>query len=256
MLSIAVITFAFLLASFVKGIVGLGLPLVALGLLALVMSPAQAAALLVVPSMVTNLWQLFAGPDFRAVLRRLWPMMLAIVLGTWATAWIGGAMLIGPDARKAAGGLGVGLVIYALLGLAAPRLAVPRRWEPWLSPLVGVLTGAAAAATGVFAIPAVPYFRAMQLEKEDLVQALGLSFTVSTLALAVVLAWSGALQLGTAGASLLVLLPTALGMAAGQWLRLRVSEELFRKLFLIGLLALGLYLSSYLMPYLTSVFTQ
>src|SRR5512140_2112791 len=114
MLSIAIVTFAFLLASFVKGMVGLGLPLVALGLLALVMSPAEAAALLVVPSTVTNLWQLFAGPSVRALVRRLWSMMLAIVLSPWITAWAGGAMLIGPDARMATGALGVALAVYAL----------------------------------------------------------------------------------------------------------------------------------------------
>jgi uncharacterized membrane protein YfcA len=247
MLSIAIVTFAFLLASFVKGMVGLGLPLVALGLLALVMTPGEAAALLVVPSMVTNVWQLVAGPALGALVRRLWSMMLTIVLSTWLTAWAGGAMLIGPDARLAAGWLGVVLFVYALFNLAAPRLAVPRHWEPWLSPLIGAVTGAAAAATGVFAVPAVPYFQALQLDKEDLVQALGLSFTVSTLALAAVLAVSGVLRLDNAGASLLVLVPTGLGMLAGQWLRLRVSEALFRRLFLVGLLALGAYLASRLL---------
>ena len=55
--SLALITFTFLLAGFVKGVIGLGLPTVAVGLLGLVMPPAEAAALLVVPSMVTNLWQ-------------------------------------------------------------------------------------------------------------------------------------------------------------------------------------------------------
>jgi uncharacterized membrane protein YfcA len=244
MLSIIIVTFAFLLASFVKGMVGLGLPLVALGLLALVMTPAEAAALLVVPSMVTNLWQLFAGPSIGALVRRLGSMMFAIVLSTWITAWAGGAMLIGPDAHIAAGGLGVALAAYALFNLVGPHFVVPKQWEPWLSPLIGALTGAAAAATGVFAVPAVPYFQALQLDKEDLVQTLGLSFSVSTLALAVVLAGSGILRLGNAGASVLVLAPTALGMIAGQWLRLRVSEQAFRKVFLIGLLVLGLYLAS------------
>ncbi|MDR6287867.1 putative membrane protein YfcA [Inquilinus ginsengisoli] len=66
------IALTFLLAGFVKGVLGLGLPTVAMGLLGLAMAPAQAAALLVVPSLVTNLWQLFAGPRFGGLLRRLW----------------------------------------------------------------------------------------------------------------------------------------------------------------------------------------
>jgi hypothetical protein len=73
----------FLLAGFVKGVIGLGLPTIGMGLLAVVMAPAQAAALLVVPSFVTNVWQLALGPGIGSLLRRLWPMLLGICLGAW-----------------------------------------------------------------------------------------------------------------------------------------------------------------------------
>ncbi|RVA24109.1 sulfite exporter TauE/SafE family protein, partial [Mesorhizobium sp. M7A.F.Ca.US.001.01.1.1] len=61
----------FLAAGFVKGVVGMGLPTVAMGLLAVTMPPAQAAALLLIPSLVTNLWQLLTGPSFRRLCKRL-----------------------------------------------------------------------------------------------------------------------------------------------------------------------------------------
>jgi uncharacterized membrane protein YfcA len=48
-----VATLTFLLAGFVKGVIGLGLPTVSMGLLSLVMAPAKAASLLIVPSFVT-----------------------------------------------------------------------------------------------------------------------------------------------------------------------------------------------------------
>ncbi|WP_343714138.1 sulfite exporter TauE/SafE family protein [Inquilinus sp.] len=237
LLLLAAVTF--LLAGFVKGMVGLGLPTVAMGLLGLAMAPAQAAALLVVPSLVTNLWQLFAGPRFGGLLRRLWPMMAGICLGTWA----GAGLLTGADAGRATVALGAALVLYAVIGLAGPRLSVPARMERWWSAPVGAATGLVTAATGVFVIPAVPFLQALRLEKEDLVQALGLSFTVSTLALAAGLARDGALPLSAAGASLLALAPALLGMAAGQWLRLRVRPEAFRRWFFLGLLLLGLDLA-------------
>ncbi|MDR6287866.1 hypothetical protein E9232_000365 [Inquilinus ginsengisoli] len=166
-------------------------------------------------------------------------MMAGICLGTWA----GAGLLTGALAGRAAIGLGAALVLYALIGLAGPRFAVPPRAERWLSPLVGAATGLVTGATGVFVIPAVPYLQALGLEKEDLIQALGLSFTVSTLALAAGLAQGGAFPLATAGTSLLALAPALLGMAAGQWLRLRVRPELFRRWFFLGLLALGLDLA-------------
>ena len=70
---LAFVSSTFVLAGFVKGVIGLGLPTVAMGLLAVVMTPAQAAALLTLPSFLTNVWQAM-GPGFLPLLRRVWPM--------------------------------------------------------------------------------------------------------------------------------------------------------------------------------------
>ncbi len=232
---ILLITGTFLLAGLVKGVIGLGLPTVAMGLLGLAMPPAYAAALLLVPSLVTNLWQLLAGPRFGALFWRLWGMMLGIVAGTLA----GSGLITGAAAPAAAAALGAALALYAVVGLAKLRLRVPPMSERWAGPLVGAATGLVTGATGVFVIPAVPYLGSLGLERDDLVQALGLSFTASTLALAAGLAWHGALPLQAAGISLLALVPALAGMALGGWLRARVRPETFRLCFFVGLLALG-----------------
>jgi uncharacterized membrane protein YfcA len=104
---------------------------------------------------------------------------------------------------------------------------------------VGAATGLVTGATGVFVVPAVPYLGSLGLDRDDLVQALGLSFTVSTLALAGGLAWHGALSMETSGISLLALAPALAGMALGGWLRARVRPETFRLYFFLGLLVLG-----------------
>jgi uncharacterized membrane protein YfcA len=232
------IAVTFLLAGTVKGVVGLGLPTISVGLLGLVMPPMQAAALLIVPSMVTNIWQLAAGSSPLAMLRRLWPMLTGICVGTWAMAWLVNAAEL-PEATSI---LGIALVAYALLGLASVRFSVAPTNEGWLGPVIGAVTGALTALTGVFVIPAVPYLQAIGLDKEELVQALGLSFTVSTLALAATLAHAQAFPAALAAASLLALLPAVLGMVAGQWARARLREDTFRRVFFAGLLALGAYL--------------
>ncbi len=233
-LSILVIA-TFLLAGMIKGVIGLGLPTIAMGLLGLAMSPAQAAALLIIPATLTNLWQLAFGGHLRQLVRRLWPMLLAIFLGTGAgTLWIGMA-----GGHWVVRGLGAALLLYALSGLFLPTLQVGSRAERWLAPLCGVLTGVITSATGVFVIPAVPYLQALGLSKDQLVQALGLSFTVSTLALGAGLFWRGALGGGELGASLLALIPAVAGMLLGQWLRQRISATLFKRVFFIGLGVLG-----------------
>src|SRR5258706_10439939 len=72
---------ALLLAGFVKGVVGLGLPTVSIGLLAVTMQPSRAIAIVIVPAIVTNIWQTFAGPHLRDIIRRLWPLMAGTVIG-------------------------------------------------------------------------------------------------------------------------------------------------------------------------------
>jgi uncharacterized membrane protein YfcA len=242
---LVVIGATFLLAGFVKGVVGLGLPTVGVGLLSLVMAPAEAAALLIVPSLVTNVWQLLAGPRFGALARRLWPMMAGVCVGTWAGLGVLHRLdlLTGAAATRAAGALGLALMLYAALGLTRVQVPAPGRHEAWLAPLVGGLTGVVTAATGVFAIPAVPYLGALGFGKDEMIQALGLSFTVSTVALALGLAATGVLRAEAAGASMLALAPALLGLAAGGWVRGRVQASTFRLCFLVGLFGLGLHLA-------------
>jgi uncharacterized membrane protein YfcA len=228
----------FALAGFVKGVIGLGLPTIAMGLLAAAMPPVEAAALLIVPSLLTNLWQMIAGPSLGAMTRRLWPMMVGVCLGTWA----GVGLMTGAAAHYGTVLLGGALVLYALSGLWALRATIARRREPSAGALAGAITGVITAATGVFVIPAVPYLQAIGLEKDDLVQALGLSFTISTLALAVNVAAAGGLTVGLASPTVLALVVSGIGMAVGQAVRARLAPPFFRRCFFVGLLGLGLYL--------------
>jgi uncharacterized protein len=237
---IAFIAAVFGLAGLVKGVLGLGLPTISMGLLAIVMTPLQAAAILVLPSFLTNVWQMAAGPSLKTALRRLWPMQAAVCLGTWA----GTGLMTGSYARYGGIVLGITLMIYAVTGFSSLRLSIDKAQEAWLGPIAGTATGLIAAATGVFVIPSVPYLQALDLDKEDFVQALGLSFTISTTALAVNLTFAGALNVRMAGTTLLALAMACGGMWIGQILRSRMSPALFRRCFFIGLLLLGAYLAS------------
>jgi uncharacterized protein len=165
-------------------------------------------------------------------------MMLGVCIGTWA----GAGLITGADARLVSGGLGACLVLYAALGLAKVRWTVRQDAERWQSPLMGAVTGLISAATGSFVLPGVPYLQAIGLEKDDLVQALGLSFTVSTFALAGNLAHAGVFNLNAATASLIAVLPALLGMWLGGVARGRMSQQAFRLSFYLGQLALGAYL--------------
>lgn len=234
---LAAVVAVFVLAGVVKGVVGLGLPTISMALLALVMAPAQAAALLIVPSLITNLWQARPWVTLRAVLGRIAGMQAGVCAGT-----VAGALWLGPPSGEWAGiCLGLALVAYAGWGLfGAPRMVQPRH-EPWLGIATGAVTGVITAATGVFVIPAVPYLQALNLDKNALIQAMGISFTVSTVALAAGLWLNGGYTAGAASASLLMLLPALAGMALGQRLRNRMSARTFKLCFMVSLALLGAY---------------
>lgn len=232
------ITLAFTAAGFVKGVVGMGLPTVAIGLLSIVMAPVSAVAILVIPSLVTNVWQLFAGPQFAALARRFASMLLAVCVGTF----MGIGVLTGPSSSTAGAALGAVLVAYGLFGLFGRAFTVAARVEPWLSPLIGLATGLIAGATGVFVVPMVPYLNSLSLAKDDLIQALGLSFTASTLALAGALAFKNQYQMPVIWNSMLAVLPALAGMYIGQRVRDKLQPAVFRRWFFIGLVVLGAYM--------------
>lgn len=234
---LAAVVTVFVLAGVVKGVVGLGLPTISMALLALVMAPAQAAALLIVPSLITNLWQALPWVTLRAVLRRIAGMQAGVCAGT-----VAGALWLGPPSGDWAGiFLGLALVAYAAWGLFGSPPTVQPRHEQWIGIAAGAVTGVITAATGVFVIPAVPYLQALKLGKDALIQAMGISFTVSTVALAAGLWLNGGYTAGAASASLLMLLPALAGMALGQRLRGRLSARTFKLCFMVSLALLGAY---------------
>ncbi|HEY5761715.1 MAG TPA: sulfite exporter TauE/SafE family protein [Rhodocyclaceae bacterium] len=234
--SLVLIAAVFLLAGWVKGIVGMGLPTVVMGALALAMPPAEAAALLIVPSLATNLRQFLAGPSPWKLARRMASLLLFICIGTA----LGIPLLTASATHWPALALGAVLAVYALIGLFARPFVLPpdaaRRWAPAVGGLTGVLTG----ATGVFVVPAVPYLSALGLSRDELVQALGISFTVSTIALGVALGVRTSYSPTLLALSVGAVLPALLGMALGQATRSRIAQAVFRRWFFTAMLAVGL----------------
>jgi uncharacterized membrane protein YfcA len=237
--SLALIAAVFLFAGFIKGTLGLGLPTVAMGFLAVTMPPGQAIAIVIVPAIVTNIWQTFIGGYLRDILRRLWPLMAGTVIGIWLNS----GLLTGPYASYGKVFLGVMLVVYAFVGLSKFNFKVAPRDEKWIGGIVGLVTGVISAATGVQVIPSMPFMQAIGMEKDELVQALGVFFTVATVALAFNITAAGLLTAATALPGAVAMAASFAGMFIGQALRSRMHPEVFRRWFLIAMIFLGLYLA-------------
>ena len=237
-LTAAIIFAVFLLAGGIKGLVGFGLPTVSLGLLTVAFDLTSAMMLLLVPSFVTNVWQATVGGNGRAILSRLWPFLAISTL----TVWIGALVLVRVDVHWLSALLGLLLVIYAGLNLAGVRIALTRGLENWAGPLIGAVNGVLTGMTGSFVVPGVLYLQAIGLTRDSLVQAMGIFFTLSTVALALALRGSGVLDLSLGAWSGAALLPACIGMVIGQRIRRRLSEARFRRVLFVSLLMLGSYI--------------
>lgn len=236
--TLLIILAVYLLAGFVKGVVGMGLPLVSVGLLTAIIGLQPAIALLVVPALLTNIWQGFSGKNTARLFRRFWTLYIP----TMIFAWPGTMALKHVEVGYLSGLLGVLLVIYTVLSLLRVTFNVPSDWEGRLNPFVGAVSGVLAGLTGAFTVPGVIYLQSTRLSREELVQAMGMIFTLSAIGLSIALSGQNLLTAQLGMLSTFAVLPAVVGMAIGTNIRKKTSERSFRRIFLIALGILGAYI--------------
>ena len=237
-LSIAIVMLTFLLAGGVKGVVGLGLPTVSVALLSAAFGIEAALPLLVIPSLVPKVWLGAVGGNATALFRRFGVALAIIPVATW----VGYHYIFAQAPQAMDRALGVALLVYAGLGLRAVRFPVPARAESALTPIIGAVNGLVTGVTGTFVIPIVMYLEALGLDRDELVQMMGITFAVSTAALAGVLVLHGAYRVEASLVSAVAVVPAIVGMVAGARLRTGLAPATFRKWLLVGLAVIGLKL--------------
>ncbi|MCR9135036.1 MAG: sulfite exporter TauE/SafE family protein [Alphaproteobacteria bacterium] len=236
--TLVIILAVFLLAGFVKGVVGMGLPLVSVGLLTAIIGLQPAIALLVIPALLTNIWQGLSGPDTVRLFRRFWPLFLPTMFFTWP----GTMALKHLDVSYLSALLGVLLIIYTLLSLMRITFNVPPNWERPLNPVIGAVSGVLAGLTGAFSVPGVVYLQSTRLSREELVQAMGMIFTLAAIGMSVSLSGQNLLPAQLGLVSAIAVIPAVIGMTIGTRIRMKTSEQSFRRIFLIALGVLGAYI--------------
>ena len=233
------VTATFLLAGTVKGVIGMALPTVSLGVLAATLGLKEAIVLMLVPSFVTNVWQGFSGIHLDFLIRRLCNLLLAILVGTW----FGVAALTMSDTSMLEALLGITLFLYGIFGLCTPAMPPAGHREAWLSPLIGGATGILAGLTGSTVLPVTPYLQTLKLSRDEFIQAMGMCFSTAALGIGMGLIGRNLLPpelglLSTAG-----VIPALLGMYIGQKIRQHLSEQLFKQVFFVSVILLGAYIS-------------
>ena len=199
----------------------------------------NAISLLLIPSLVTNIWQAAVGREFFKVLLRLWPLILTAS----TTVWLGTIVLTSVALSFLTALLGVVLILYSALNLSGLRFEVKPKHEWWIAPLIGFVNGILTGMTGIFVVPCAFYFQAIGLSRDTLIQSMGILFTALTIVLTVSLQTHNILTLELAGWSAMAIVPAILGVLLGQFIRHRISENVFNKFFFISLIFLGSFIT-------------
>ena len=236
---VVLVVLVFFVAGTIKGLIGFGLPTVSIAILAAFLGLIEAMTLMLLPSLITNLFQGLVGKYLIRLIRRYWSMFIFGAVFTWLSS----SLLSPGHAATFAVILGVVLILYGLSSLYSLQLPSPGSRERWISPLVGTVSGGITGITGVFLVPAVGYLQALRMERDELIQAIGLWVTIATLSLAFSLKDHDLFSNELGLLSLTAVFPALLGMWVGRILRPRLSESAFRHLFFAALMLLGVYIS-------------
>jgi uncharacterized membrane protein YfcA len=237
--TVAVIAATFLFGGSVKGLTGLGLPAVVLGILTATIGIQPAKVLILVPTLLTNVVQACVGGHGRALIARTWPFLIA------ATALAASGALTLPyfDAGVMSCLLGVVLLVYGASGLFQIRFKISERWQLPVGVLFGATNGFLTGLTGSSSVPGVFYLQSIGLLRDELIQGMGILFTLSAIGLTWSLGMQDLLSKELGAMSAVAVLPALLGMSLGQRIRKRIPEHQFRTVFHVALSLLGVYVA-------------
>lgn len=233
--TLLLLTGSFLAGGLVKGVIGTGLPTVALALLTITIGLKEGMAIIVLPSLLTNIEQGLFGGNVRSVLFRYWSFFLS----TGLLIWVGASLITRVNTHMLSAILGFTLILYSCFGLTTRQFQLPPEMESWLNPVIGSINGLLTGMTGSSVVPGVLYLQGLQMSRELFIQTMGLLFLISSASLGFALQKNQLFTTDLAILSFLAFIPAYAGMRCGRWIRHRITEETFRRFFFIFMLFLG-----------------
>ncbi len=229
---------AFLTAGAIKGAAGMGLPTTAVSLLTLAFDPRTAIALLLIPMIASNAWQVWRSGEVLRACRTYLPFAITLMAGVAITV----TMARNASDRTLLATLGVALLIFAAVNASRWAPSIPASYDAAAQTITGLVAGILGGLTSVWAPPMAIYLAARQVGKLEFVRACGLLIFLGSLPLAFGYLRQGFLTPGLFWLSVMLLVPTFAGFTIGERFRHRLSEDGFRRFLLVVFALMGLNL--------------
>jgi uncharacterized protein len=232
--AIAALTAVFVLGGVVKGVTGVGLPLVLVPLTALFLDMPVTVALLTVPMVATNVTQAMEGGGTLPAIRRLLPILGFVVIGLL----IGVHLLLSIDRRRLSLILGISFLALAAMLLLMPRVRIGDRAARLAGPVVGLAAGVLGGMSAMFGPPMIAYLVGRGTNPDSFVKQMAIFAFTASLAMLLALGGSGTMSAADVAVSAVAIVPIQAGMPLGRWLRRRTRPQWFR-IAVLAVLALG-----------------
>jgi len=230
------VLFAVFMASFLKGLTGMGFSTLCVPLLCLRFPITTAMPIVIIPSVISNLTVMREAGDFKKVLMQFKLLYIAVFPGLVFGLFI--LNNIKNDDAKLV--LGITLLLYSIWGMAKSDFRLNDKNEKLLKIPTGFLTGLINGVTGSQVMPLLPYMLSVRLSTNELVQAVNISFTMSSFVMLTGLSFSGFVNIQVIFSAVVSLISVFVGVKIGAGIRRRVKEGMFKKFVLIFLMIAAL----------------
>ena len=237
-LLIAMVTVALILGGIVKGVTGIGLPIVSIAILLNFLEPLQVLSIIIVPAMLTNLIQAIKAGNWIAPVKRFPLLIIMLVIGLWFSA----RLVADIDQALLFVMLGTVIVLFVSASFIHPATGISARTEAWAGPLAGLLGGLIGGVSTIWGPPIMMLFIMLKLPKEEFVKTVGAIWFIASIPLIIAYISAGVVTLGTLPMSLYACIPGLIGQSIGTRIRSHIDQDLFKKILLGVLFFIGLNL--------------
>ena len=227
--------FALGFGGFIKGALGVGTPLLTVPMMALVLPPQMAIAIMAIPVVVANLWQFSQAERSTAVVKRFWPAFIGVLVGTA----IGVKILSIIDETTLLAVVGVAVIAFAILQGSSYRLHLSETMVKPAGAIFGLASGVIGGVCSFFGPMLVVYLISIRnLTKNQFVSSISFLYVSAVIPWAITLYLYGILDQKMLNYSIIATLPVTLGLVLGQRIRGSIGEDKF-KILIIGILLLS-----------------
>jgi len=232
------VTIALLLGGTLKGAIGMGSPVIAVPVMASFFDVRLAVVIMVIPNLLTNLWQLYNFRNDQLPGGLKWVFATAGCIG----ALLGTMMLANFPAEVLIIIVATAVFLYIGLRLFAPTLTLAQPLATQLAGPFGILAGVLQGAAGISAPISVSFLNAMHLSRAAFIPTISLFFVGMSFVQIPMMVHSGLMTQQLLILGIAALVPLLVGMPIGSFLTRSISPEAFDRVILVVLALLALKL--------------